>query len=430
MSLTTYSKKPIQSLIYVFCLWKIFLLAIVIGSGVGPAYDTSSTLLSPERSGSSESFSDVASKLTRWDAIYFVQSSRRGYVYEQEWAFARGLPVLIASIAKAFTWLGVSNQDSLEPLIGISVANVSHLLSALVLYKLSQVMWENKQVSFVAAALHILSPAGLFLSAPYSESPFALFTFLGNLFLAKAVLSTEPTVAHDISLVASGLWFAIAVNFRSNGILSGLPFAVELCREMMSSITVKSIRRRLALMIGGSALAVGFAVPQFLAYQTFCDGSQGSDLRPWCTKRLPSIYTFVQEHYWNVGFLRYWTLPNIPLFLLAGPVLYLMTISGLDFISQPRQLGHPLKRALKTPNHVILVRSMASIQIVLTVLAITNYHIQIITRLSSAYPVMYWWLADLITRKDSVKFTQSVVTFMVMYASIQGALFASFLPPA
>ncbi|KAI0142894.1 glycosyltransferase family 76 protein [Xylariaceae sp. FL1272] len=430
MSPTTYYDKPIRSLISVFCLWKIFLLAIVLGSGVGPAYDTSSTLLSPERSTSSEPFLDLASKLTRWDAIYFIQSSRRGYAYEQEWAFARGLPVLVASVAKAFTWLGVSNQDSLEPLVGIFVANASHLLSALVLYTLGQVMWGNKQVSFIAAALHILSPAGLFLSAPYSESPFALFTFLGNLVFAKAVLSTKPTLAHDISLVAAGLWFAIAVNFRSNGLLSGLPFAVELCREMMSPITARSIRRRLALVIGGSALAVGFAVPQFIAYQTYCNGSQGSELRPWCTKRLPSIYTFVQQHYWNVGFLRYWTLPNLPLFLLAGPVLYLMAISGLDFISQPRQLGNPMKRLSGAPNQVVLVRSMAAIQIVLTTLAITNYHIQIITRLSSAYPIMHWWLADLITRKDSVKFTQGVVTFMVMYASIQGALFASFLPPA
>lgn len=76
-------------------------------------------------------------------------------------------------------------------------------------------------------------------------------------------------------------------------------------------------------------------------------------------------------------------------------------------------------------------------QIVLAVLALTIYHIQIITRISSGYPVWYWWLASLILEDHTTTClgtqlnTSMVITrWMVIYAVVQGGLFAAFLPPA
>lgn len=168
----------------------------------------------------------------------------------------------------------------------------------LVLFQLGLVIWGNKRLSFIAALLHILSPAGLFLSAPYSESTFAFLSFLGHLFFAKGVLSDKRTAAHDVSLIASGMWFGFATAFRSNGVLGGLLFAFELLRELSSPPTLASIRRRVTLIVGGSAIAIGFALPQVIAYLTFCSDCLTTEKRPWCSKTLPSIYTFVQEHYW------------------------------------------------------------------------------------------------------------------------------------
>jgi len=75
-----------------------------------------------------------------------------------------------------------------------------------------------------------------------------------------------------------------------------------------------------------------------------------------------------------------------------------------------------------------LVQSTAAAQAMLTVLAVTNYHVQIITRISSGYPLWYWWVAEQLSTKQ--RLGKGIVVFMVMYASIQGVLFASFLPPA
>lgn len=75
-----------------------------------------------------------------------------------------------------------------------------------------------------------------------------------------------------------------------------------------------------------------------------------------------------------------------------------------------------------------MVRSAAAAQAALAVMATLNHHVQIITRISSGYPVWYWWVADKVVRGDV--WGKRVVVFMVMYAGIQGALFTSFLPPA
>lgn len=71
-------------------------------------------------------------------------------------------------------------------------------------------------------------------------------------------------------------------------------------------------------------------------------------------------------------------------------------------------------------------------QVVLVALALTNFHIQIITRLASGYPLWYlavaMWLSNPV-KQPPVK-PEIAVRFMVIYAMVQGSLFASFLPPA
>lgn len=73
----------------------------------------------------------------------------------------------------------------------------------------------------------------------------------------------------------------------------------------------------------------------------------------------------------------------------------------------------------------------------MAVLALTTSHVQIINRISSGYPVWYWWLAWLTLNNHKLPFygrhigsAHLVIRWMVVYALIQGGLFATFLPPA
>ena len=83
------------------------------------------------------------------------------------------------------------------------------------------------------------------------------------------------------------------------------------------------------------------------------------------------------------------------------------------------------------------LRSLAIPQLVLVLLALTTYHVQIITRLSSGYPLVYWALVSLMMRYEKLlvlnrewNVVQGLTRWMVFYGLIQAGLFASFLPPA
>lgn len=102
------------TLVIVFLFWKALLLAVACVSP-GPGYDTSTQLLLPSPS-SDEPLVDqilahVASKLVRWDAVYFISIAERGYLFEQEWAFGWGFTKSIAFAAKGVPTLIVHVQQ-------------------------------------------------------------------------------------------------------------------------------------------------------------------------------------------------------------------------------------------------------------------------------------------------------------------------------
>ena len=96
---------PKRFLVISFIAWKLILLCIALTSP-GPGYDTSTVLLYSDSNLTQAQFGDdwvAASRLrnlVRWDAFYFTQVARRGYLWEQEWAFGWGFANLVAVTTK------------------------------------------------------------------------------------------------------------------------------------------------------------------------------------------------------------------------------------------------------------------------------------------------------------------------------------------
>lgn len=317
----------------------------------------------------------------------------------------------------------------------------------LLLFKLTPAVLPacTTKFAFISAALHIISPAGLFLSAPYAESSCALLGFAGSLVFTSSLADEgQESLDHDLLVVLSGILFAVATTFRSNGILNGLLLLEEAFRTLLrltNGVRVATVRRLLATGLGGLIVGGGFLLPQYIAWSEYCTESEVEVLRPWCGKTVPSIYAFVQDHYWyiiqsfitkkyrtnpfrNVGLFRYWTVSNIPLFLLATPMSILTVKSGIwasTYVQEPKSKG--------IQNGSWVLKNMAISQLLLILVTWTNAHVQIITRISSSFPVWVWYIATLIQKGDDF-WGGNTVRYMVMYAVIQGGLFASFLPPA
>ena len=200
--------------------------------------------------------------------------------------------------------------DAPVAVVAVAYVHIAHLLSVLVLYKLGQQLWlgsAGRTASFVAACLHVLSPAGLFLSAPYAESSCALFTFVGYAaYVAGRQHDTASSLSFsgDLLRLAAGIAFGVATVFRTNGLLNGVVFAYEAVTEAFNFLRHPSMPlfRRLAFIgVGGLCVAAGSVLPQTVAYLQFCSypsGVPGEDYRPWCKAAVPSIFNFVQERYW------------------------------------------------------------------------------------------------------------------------------------
>ncbi|KAE9976121.1 hypothetical protein BLS_000042 [Venturia inaequalis] len=477
-SIVRFQHNKIASLLIVFTAWKVLLLITALLSP-GPGYDTSTQLLfrgfgvNSTLPSTTTTGGRLAQKLTRWDAIYFASTAERGYQYEQEWAFGSGFTRAIAYLAKHVpltksTFLNTTYH-------AIILANLSHLLSVFVLHRLALALPLGKKentssFAFVAATLHILSPAGLFLSAPYGESTFSLLSFLGQLLYVSSY-STSPKsygIKNDTFLLLAGICFCLSSTVRGNGLLSGILLLHDAClwacmvldRLSVPILSIKIIpaifrdavhefpsRRMPATVIAGLLVGIGFATPQYVAWGDYCSADVANK-RPWCDRLPPSIFSWVQKEYWGVGFMRYWTISNMPLFLLAAPMLYIMArtaslaITGRCDATLARETGNPEDRnrnpktdatdGVANKRRDALLFRLALPQLTLAVLALTSFHVQIITRISSGYPLWYLVLAREITDggKNGMRFAKWTVRWMVMYALIQGVLFASFLPPA
>ncbi|KAI9829443.1 MAG: ER membrane glycoprotein subunit of the GPI transamidase complex-like protein [Phylliscum demangeonii] len=482
------------SLVLLFALWKTALLLLVLASP-GPGYDTSSALLltppTPGRQRQAVAASPAAvplprlGRLFRWDGIYFVTLARRGYVFEQEWAFGSGFVAAVSALSWAFEKTlalahlhpapgpgpGPLDPLRLRMLAALLLANTAHLSSVLLLYRLTQLLFAGRhrdRVAFAAAALHLFSPAGVFLLAPYSESLFSLLTVLGSYLYARSLRSHERdhARARDAWVVVAGLAFGLATMVRSNGVLNGMPFGYDVLvtvREASGARRVAPLTRLAALGLGAALVGLGMLIPQSIAFHHFCRPATPT-ARPWCAATTPSIYTWVQTEYWNVGFLRYWKISNLPLFLLAAPMLAIMLASAVWAIRRPLahrptislHASHPpartRARALSTTHHPApielaagphhdfatrCVRRLAMPQLVVALLALSIYHVQVITRLSSGYMTWSWWLAIMMVgerapgqRRRRWNAPRATFRWMFIYSVVQAALFAAFLPPA
>lgn len=212
------------------------------------------------------------------------------------------------------TGLFGSDAGVLETAVaGILVSNIAHLLSVLVLYSISKLISEtpssprSQSFAFISASLHTISPAGLFLSAPYAESSFSLLNFVGFSLYASSLQAHRGGYSNrrDVLVIASGLAFGLATTFRSNGLLSGLLFCFDIIRsmstileDMQQKTALSGLRRIIFLVTAGLLVAAGSVFPQYLAYHEYCVDAQPRHRAPWCTHRVPSIYAWVQSYYW------------------------------------------------------------------------------------------------------------------------------------
>jgi phosphatidylinositol glycan class V len=141
----------------------------------------------------------------------------------------------------------------------------------------------------------------------------------------------------------------------------------------------------------------------------------------WCNSSVPLAYSYIQDHYWNVGFLRYYHWKQIPNFLLAMPVIWIILTYAYRFVKQHPHLCYTLglwedesysdpkvteKFQVQMKQNKIKFAPGMFVYVVhvvfLTVFCTTCAHVQVTTRIiTSASPVLYWFTAYHFLKKEA-----------------------------
>jgi len=166
---------------------------------------------------------------------------------------------------------------------------------------------------------------------------------------------------------------------------------------------------------------------QYSGYLVFCQETDTP--APWCSNSLPSIYTYVQSKYWGVGFLQYWTPQQLPNFLLAAPVLVLLSYYSTQSIRP--FANHLFYKGQPRDNSPFESQSLAPHGIhafVFTSILLFASHTQIILRFAASIPFTYWSAARLLV--EHPRLGKWWVGWSVVWGAVSLVLWSTFLPPA
>lgn len=351
-------KSDLLTVLQISVLSRAFYILIAYGSSkLFEPYDKSTLLVE----------NSFFSFLLRWDAIHFYTVARGSYSVEHITAFFPLYPLLISFISK---YSGIGTL-----LLGIIISNTCFCISALVLYCIT-IRRYPRNVSLASASLFCFNPASIVYSTLYSESLFTLLFLTGFLLL-------------ELKLPKSIFFFSLCNLTRSNGVLFAL-FPI--------------FNTKLVYLVPSLFLQLF----PFGLFQLCCFWMLGR-------REIYIPYSYIQEKYWEQGFLRFYLNPkNIPNLLVALPFISFSLYLLFSYAQSCRK---------KDKNTIVLM----IILFLQTLVAIFLIHPQIFFRFVSFNPIIYWSLAYMIRKETSNM--RYVITFYLTFSVAYAILFGAYYPP-
>lgn len=454
------SIKNIEKKIIWFCLKsRLFIILLqYISNLIIPDHDSGTFLVQIDPQQTSTYLDQIIyhlfSGFLRWDAQYFLHILNYGYTYENVLAFFPIYPILIkiCSFPIQILFGSLINNFSSYILTIIFVNNLIFIKTALILYSLTVAIFKNYNYAYMTAILFAFNPASIFFSCAYSE---CLFAFLSFSVMLKCVEFYKNMIHYQFKinqLLIISLLIGLSIGTRSNGLLN-IGFFTYFC--LLIIYKKFNFKIFIILLITICLSLIPFLLIQIYNYTTFCMkfnsnlpqflidyGTKnnykmaGENISNWCSYTMPFSYSYVQRVYWDVGFLKYYQFKQIPNFLLASPIIFVMIKQFIDYVRLKL-----LKLKINFLDFVFVVHAFC-----LTIFCIFFVHIQVTTRmLCSASPILYWYCADkwlnalnnnsrklqpnfLFLFKNVTLEQKSIQFYFFTYFIIGTILFSNFLP--
>lgn len=383
--------------------------------------------------------------LRHWDGEYFLHIAEFGYSYENTLAFYPLYPLMVGYSGRILHYLAKDclTLRSCCLLMAVILNVIIFCKAASLMYQVTQRIFNDATKSWNATLLFCFNPASIFFTAAYSETLFALMTFY--------VMLESVT---ELRFIRCSVPLALNFITRSNGLINvGFPLYFLIRRSVLRANQSFFCAIKLICILLLSLIPA--TIFNFYQFQQFCNSHKsikhsvqvedyareknyilaGQSLfkqSPWCEATLPFPYSYVQSHYWDVGFLKYYQLKQFPNFLIALPVLGFLIWHFLLYLKHfacnllPR---YPLQQLLKEYKTLPFILHA----LILCLICVAFVHIQIATRLlCSASPCLYWFAADYLPKSfDKLRLRSRgglVVIWFATYSIIGCLLFSNNFP--
>lgn len=409
----------------------------------------------------------------RWDAQYFLHISEHGYTYENTLAFFPLYPLCIKIVRYVLiNALPFFSVHTLSLLIGIILNVIFFAKAANAIYELGRKVLRDQRKAEIAAVLFCFNPASIFFTAPYSES---LYSWLSFALMLKCF--------EDINSVLIVVPLSLSILCRSNGLINiGFVVYFGLKKMFMQNTILSFVTVFLKVFSILIIIAFHFGLMQVYNYYLFCfqknfnfpdfvrnyaikndlimaGNRTNDDQSPWCSSNFPVSYSYVQERYWDVGFLKYYEFKQIPNFLLATPIILIILVNAFKFFLRNQTFCWRLGIFSIKPNVLRLTAIHDQNQfvfiahaVVVTIFCMLFIHIQVTTRLlASSSPMLYFFCANYFVKPTApskknddknkqqeslnifdfrrLNWTQTIIVYYFLcYFSLGTILFSNFLP--
>lgn len=363
-----------------------------------------------------------------WDGAYFLINTIRGYNFEQQHAFFPLYPLLIRGLADLLfrPFISILSLPARCIISAVLISNLCHFMSVMILYDMSCHIFEDTYFAFLSAAFMIIVPMQAIMSSAYSESLFTCLALLGLLYFYRK------------ERLSASLAWCLAGATRSNGIFMPGFFIYEYMHAIRHMPKRKALLRLVRILILCLISWTGFFGVLLFGKSLYCNGDTP---RPWCNSLFPNIYAYVQDHYWNVGFLRYYTVHQLPNFFLASPTIIFSITGILEYVktdwvwAATLGLSHRSLTIKKRPYHNRALLPHIYLWAFMLVYSMLFVHVQIMTRLFMFMPVVCWYHAHLYymagsKTRGSISQRKLHLFLLGSFSTITSILFFSFYPPA
>jgi phosphatidylinositol glycan class V len=341
---------------------------------------------------------------TKWDSVFYLNIAVAGYTsHEKYFAFYPLYPAAIGTTMRLIQFLeklfcglfGVELQNlsllARSVTAGLLVSNVAFVSAAVVLYELlakldASSAGRRNRVAVVIC--FIFNPATIFFASIYTESLFALLSWLAmTCFLSERILvacicaALSSLCRSNSALIIIFYGACTAQRVLSTRIvllakLKYLLWTVLICLCTVTPHLAWNAYIKYAICARAEVPRDRIADPHADSNYSRCsDGLLAAD----------SAYSYVQGHYWDVGPFHYYQLKQLPNFCLALPIFVIaaraVVLMRTSAVSTASRL---LITSCRTPRMAFACHLMVCM-LVLIVFA----HIQISTRmLLSSSPIV------------------------------------------